>query len=410
MASQDGNFVLIFNGEIYNHLEIREELVKHGYHFKGTSDTETLLHGFIHYGTAILSRLNGIFAFAVYDKAGQKVFIARDHFGVKPLYFVESENGFAFASEMKAFKGLELISSQIDYTALVDYLNFLYSPGVKTPFKNVRKLLPGHFITYDVGSHSRETTGYYDVSFKSKRPVASEKEWTNRLERTLFAAVERQLMSDVPLGFFVSGGVDSSLIAAIASRIKGANSIDAFTIDPGAGLQTEGFSDDLSYAKLVSKKLGFKLNVVESKIDILADFDKMIWHLEEPQADPAPLSVYNICKVARQNDIKVLLEEQVLTISLVGYRRHQALKYQRYIDVFPKSLAGFFKEATGNFNIDSPVKRRLRKLLKMLVSRKAIDLLVISPGFPWRPTRACFLRANCRVLTYIIQTTFLLVC
>jgi len=365
MISADGNYVLIFNGEIYNHLEIRHELYGSGYQFKGTCDTETLLYGYIHYGKAILTRLNGIFSFAVYDKIKREIFIARDQYGIKPLYYYHAGGTFALSSEIKTFTALEQFDQSINYTALVDYINFLWCPGENTPFLKVKKLLPGHSLLFNIDSFSFQTECYYDVPFNGNYAAnTSEKDLTNTLETKIFKAVERQLMSDVPLGFFVSGGLDSSLIAAIAQQINGGKKITAFTIDPGKEVKAEGFSYDLDYAVTLSKTLGFDLSIVNSKVDILADFDKMIWHLDEPQADPAPLSVYNISRLARQNGIKVLLGGTAGDDIFSGYRRHQALRYNNLINKIPAGVAGVIKTASQQLDSNKPFNRRLKKILK----------------------------------------------
>lgn len=365
MISADGNYVLIFNGEIYNHLEIRHELYGSGYQFKGTCDTETLLYGYIHYGKSIVTRLNGIFSFAVYDRIKREIFIARDQYGIKPLYYYHAGGTFALSSEMKTFTVLEQFDKSINYKALVDYINFLWSPGENTPFLKVKKLLPGHSLIFNVDSFSFQTECYYDVPFTGNYAAnANEKDLTNALEAKIFKAVERQLMSDVPLGFFVSGGLDSSLIAAIAQQINGGKKITAFTIDPGKEVKAEGFSYDLDYAVTLSKTLGFDLSIVNSKVDILADFDKMIWHLDEPQADPAPLSVYNISKLARQNGIKVLLGGTAGDDIFSGYRRHQALRYNNWINKIPLGVAGVIKTASQQLDSNKPFNRRLKKILK----------------------------------------------
>lgn len=168
MFSEDGNFVLIYNGEIYNHLELRHELSKSGYQFKGTCDTETLLYGYIHYGKSIVSRLNGIFSFAIYDKVKRQIFIVRDQFGIKPLYYYCSGETFAFSSEIKAFTVLNQFNKAIDYPSLVSYINFLWSPGKNIPFKSVKKLLPGHSLLFDLDRFAFDIECYYDIPFKGE--------------------------------------------------------------------------------------------------------------------------------------------------------------------------------------------------------------------------------------------------
>ncbi len=364
MFDKTGNFVIVFNGEIYNHLQLRKELLAKGYKFKGNSDTETLLYGFIEFGEKVLTKLNGIFAFCIYNRSNQKLFLARDHMGVKPLYIYLKDDVFLFGSELKSIICFEEVDKEIDHKALMNYVTLLWSPGEKTPFKHIQKLLPGHFITLDVKTFKSEIVQFYDIPFDGYRmQVNDENEFVLLTEQKLFDALERQMMSDVPLGFFVSGGIDSTLIAAISQQVFPSQQINAFTINSGENaMKKEGFSDDLFYAKLISKKLDFKLNIIDAKLDILADFDKMIWHLDEPQADSAPLNVYHIAKGAKENGIKVLLGGAGGDDLFSGYRRHQALNLEKWIKNIPKPIVHLLKLYAEGLDIQRPFNRRLKKL------------------------------------------------
>ncbi len=335
MISDCGNYVLIFNGEIYNHLEIRTKL-NSKYKFKSQSDTETLLYGFIEFGSAVLQMLNGIFAFSIFNKQTKELFIARDQFGVKPLYYYADESLFWFGSEIKSILPLNF-QKDICSMALVNYLTFLYSPGERTPFKKVLKLLPGHYIKLKIDAPINYTIHqYYDIPFDGKLSSKTEEQLIDDLEQKLIKAVERQMLSDVPVGFFLSGGLDSSCIVAIAKKLHPEKRFNCYTIKTNDGQDMqEGFANDLHYARMVAQHLDVNLIEVESTVDIVNDFDKMIYHLDEPQADQAPLSVLQICTQARKDGQIVLLGGTAGDDLFSGYRRHQALRMEKYIKFLP---------------------------------------------------------------------------
>ncbi len=362
MVSSCGNYVLIYNGEIYNHQEIRSKL-NGKYSFQSHSDTETLLYAYIEYGREVLTQLNGIFAFAIYDKIKKELFIARDPFGVKPLYYYASKELFWFSSEIKSIIPLS-ITPQIDSQALVNYLSFLYSPGEKTPFQKVLKLLPGHAMTVPVESpEGFVITKYYKIPFEGKRSAKTEQELIAELEQKLITAVERQLLSDVPMGFFLSGGLDSSAIVALAKKLHPEKRFNCYTIKTNNGADLdEGFKNDLHYARIVAHHLDVNLIEVDSTIDIIKDFDKMIYHLDEPQADPAPLNVLQIATQARKDGILVLLGGTAGDDLFSGYRRHQALQIERYTEVIPLWIRKAVRKMVHSLPADRTLFRRARKL------------------------------------------------
>lgn len=366
MFSEDGRYVIVFNGEIYNHQDIRKKIGT-GVSFRSTGDTETVLMAYIHFGEDCLNMFNGIFAMAIYDREKKDLFIARDQFGVKPLYiYFDEKDMLLFSSEIKTFLNFD-ISTTLSAEALANYLAYLWSPGTLTPFKNVTKLLPGHYLRIGIGEKiSYNPVKYYQVNFNGNYSDQSEHELIDELEKKLLKAVERQMLSDVPVGFFLSGGLDSSLLVAMARKLYPSMSLPCFTIDTSDLSRNEGFADDLHYAKMVAKELNVDLHIVKAEIDIVHYFDKMIWHLDEPQADAAPLNVFNISTFARNCGIKVLIGGTAGDDLFSGYRRHQALRYEPYFKYMPVFLGRLIKSCANLLPADKPFFRRIRKMTQYL--------------------------------------------
>lgn len=361
MRSADGRFTIVYNGEIFNHWEIRSELEALEVTFTSTSDTETLLQAFIIWGSECLVRLNGIFAFAIYDEGKQELFIARDALGVKPLYYYHHGNQFLFASEIKALIRLPELDYSLNIEVFYHYLSLLYSPDEKTPFQYVQKLMPGHFMVI-AKENVQLPVRYYSIPFDGEYDlVATKNDWIKRTDCALNQAVKRQLLSDAPVGFFLSGGLDSSLIAAIAAKQNPAKIPVCFTIRNKEGFQKEGFGDDLAYARLVATKIGAQLVEVSGVLNYGDELDKMIWQLDEPLADPAALLVKKLATAASDLGIKVLLSGAGADDVFSGYRRHQALSYEKITSlVHPKIFKAASKAA--RFAGRSPIARRLSKL------------------------------------------------
>lgn len=360
MFSNDKKFVIIFNGEIYNHLELRNEFLPNQ-NFISTSDTETLLYGLIHYGTDFILKLNGIFAFSFYSLETNDFIIARDHFGIKPLYYFLGNNEICFSSELKAILPFKA-ELEIDQFALKNYINFLWAPGELTPEKEFKKLLQGHFIKGNSENVANaEFIPYYNLPFRGKYLQKTEKQWIDALEEKLIESVKRQMLSDVPVGFFLSGGLDSSLLVAIARKLNPEKTIECFTLKTDE-VEKEGFASDFEYAKKIATHLNVNLNVVEGQIDILKDFDKIVFHLDEPQADPAPIHVLNICKAARAKGIKVLIGGTAGDDVFSGYRRHIAISIVQKMQLIPLFLRKSIKKIATLFNRKSSFGRRINKL------------------------------------------------
>jgi asparagine synthase (glutamine-hydrolysing) len=366
MFSEDNRYVIIYNGEIYNHNEIRNSL-ESDFRFRTTSDTETVLNAYIKYGISCLKLLNGIFAFAIYDMEVHEIFIARDQFGVKPLYVYQDNEIFLFGSEIKSFLPFK-INKELSPAAIFNYLQFLWSPGEQTPFNHVKKVLPGNYLKFRLFDFKNvKSVQYYNWSIPDSLVKISENTLIDALEEKLIKAVERQMLSDVPVGFFLSGGIDSSLLVAIARKLYPSRKLICFTIDVGNwGNGIEDFSDDLHYARKVAEALRVDLKIIKVDIDFIQMFDKMIWHLDEPQADAAPLNVLNIAKLARENGIKVLVGGAAGDDIFSGYRRHQALHYEKYFRYLPKYFGKGVQFVSKKIPSSKPFFRRVKKILESI--------------------------------------------
>jgi len=369
MMSSCKNYALIFNGEIYNYIELRSYLRSLGYSFSSDSDTEVLLYLLVDLFdrqdstpsndllSSVLKRLNGIFSLAFLDLRSSFLLLARDAFGVKPLYYRDSPSGFFFSSEVKS---LPLDNLELDPISLERYLTFLWCPGAGTPAKEIRCLEPGHAAWVANGDL---LDSFLWAKSRPQQPCRSiflhPKPFIATTESLLRQAVHRQLVADVPVGSFLSGGLDSSSIVAFAR--ESIPDLRCFTIKV-SGNRTDGFSDDLPYSRRVAAHLGVSLDVVEvDAASMAACVEEMVWQLDEPLADPAPLNVLYISRLAREQGIKVLLSGAGGDDLFSGYRRHLAVCSHRYWTWLPHRLRLHLHQLTSNLNSRSPLCRRLRK-------------------------------------------------
>lgn len=393
--SHDGRYVIVFNGEIYNHREIRRELISLGVSFRTKGDTETVLYAIINYGPDAIRRFNGIFAFGFYDTIERKLLLSRDRFGVKPLYYGMKNSTLVFSSELKALKSWEYFDDSLDLNSIENYIRFLWSPGERTPLKSVKKFSPGCYMEYSLDTHSAKQSSYLDEELSLKY-LQDENELINELRQHIEIALKRQLLSDVPVGFFLSGGLDSSLLVAIARNIMPDAKIQCFTIDTSDFSASEGFENDLFYAKKVAKYLEVDLEIVRADNDILQDFDRMIWFLDEPQADAAPLNVYNISKAARNMGFKVLIGGTAGDDLFSGYRRHVALNYIKRTGFLPSWVFRFIRLMVKFIPFSEVKKRRVLKILRGL---SETDIERIYSLFEWTPfsvSSKLFVKSNLR--------------
>lgn len=365
MLSGDGATVLAFNGEIYNFRELREALVADGVRFRGSSDSEVLLALYERVGEAVLTRIEGMFAFAIWDAKRGQLLIARDGYGVKPLYFAELGQGIVFASEIKALIECADLPRDLDLTALHRYISYLWSPGEATPLRAVRKLGAGEAMIVRDGRVARRWR-FYDLPCMD---ADAKPEWTVEtaqvaLREHLGVAVDRQMVADVPVGAFLSGGLDSSTLVALARERRGAR-IPCFTMQTdNAAYRREGFADDLPYAQRVADRLDVDLHVVKVSPTMVEDLPFMLYHLDEPQADLAPLNVFHISRLAREHGVKVLLSGAGGDDLLGGYPRHRAVDLERFWAWLPTPARRMLRLASTSLPRHHPLGRRLARLFE----------------------------------------------
>lgn len=352
---------IVFNGEIYNYRELRSGLIARGFEFKSQSDTEVLLNLYLCHGEEMLFHLNGVFSFALWDPRNETLFLARDGVGVKPLYYAETNKGFLFASEMKALLEEPSVDRSLNPEAILYHLTYLWCPAPHTIIKGVQKLEPGCALLVKSGAIKRHWQ-YYDLPYKQSIAPIAEKEAIAQVEATIRQAVTRQMVADVPVGAFLSGGLDSSSIVAFAREAVADHKLQCFTIGfKDTAAKAEGMVADLPYAQRVAEHLGVDLHTVFVGPEMADRLMEMIYHLDEPQADPAPLNSLFISELARSMNIKVLLSGAGGDDIFTGYRRHYALTQEKYWAWLPPiARAGISKMASLVPSSDSR-GRRLQK-------------------------------------------------
>ena len=364
MADASRKVVVTFNGEIYNFRELRRRLENDGVAFRGTSDTEVLVELLARYGDKCLPWLNGIFAFAAWFPHERRLLLARDAAGVKPLYWAQGSEGLVFASEIKALRAVSGIDWSPDPVAISAYLSLLYAPGELTPARGVRKLQPGEWMEWRDGAKPK-VQRFAPLPNAQTPHELSDEDAIVACRSYLRQAVDRQLVADVPVGGFLSGGVDSTALATLAVQsLKDGSKYPCFTVasSPGASLDQEGFVDDAPYAHLAAKHLNVPLHAVSRESAALQDVDRLVWMLDEPTPDPAAFMTYAISRHAREHGVKVLLSGAGGDDLFTGYRRHLALRSERYWGWWPRSLRAGLRRWSAEGAANVPWKRRVAKL------------------------------------------------
>jgi asparagine synthase (glutamine-hydrolysing) len=320
------NFTIIFNGEIYNYIELREELKKKGHSFHTTSDTEVILHLYAEYGENFVNLLNGMFAFIIYDKNQNRLFIARDHFGIKPLYWYRDNEIIAFGSEIKALLVHPRIKAVPDTNNLYEYLTFQFVMGESTMFQNISKVLPGHCISVNLDTWEFKNIKYWEPNFKVDQ-FHTEEYFIVELRHILEETISQQLRSDVPLGTYLSGGIDSSLVTIMASKFLD-KPIKSFS----GGFNEGPEFNELEYARIAAKTANAELfEIFPTEQEFIDILPTLIYHLDEPVAGPGLFPQYIVSKFASQH-VKVILGGQGGDEIFGGYSRYmvayleQALK------------------------------------------------------------------------------------
>lgn len=340
MANKKGNRWITFNGEIYNYLEIRANLEKKGHHFKSNSDTEVILAAYDEWGYACLNRFNGMFAFGIYDIETAELFVARDHLGIKPLYYSQRDQTLVFASESKAIFEVDGFNQEIEPDAVLSALIFLWVPEPKTGYKNVFKLPAGHYGVFRKGSLTIQE--YWDVpipELSEKLDRKSEEEATSQLRALLEQAIKHQMIADVPVGAFLSGGLDSSLIVALMRKAAPSAKLSTYTITfTEEDKKMEAMPDDAYYARKVAKEFSTDHHEICVKPDSNKLLSKILWHLDDPICDGAAINTYLISKGAKDSGTTVLLNGMGGDEVFGGYRKQLAsLMIERYQHI-PKSF------------------------------------------------------------------------
>jgi len=351
MSNEDGRIWITYNGEIYNFLDIRRELLAKGHTFRSKTDTEVIIHLYEEEGLGMLSRLNGIFAFALWDAKEQRLFLARDGVGVKPLYYAETSSGFLFASELKALLLCPEVSRELDLLTIHHHLAYLWAPAPRTMLKGVRKLPPGRAMLVKEG-RVRQEWAHYDLPYDNQRLPGDEEEIIEELRARLEEAVYRQMVSDVPIGAMLSGGLDSSTVVAMMKRARPDYRPRCYSIGFENDMKDmEGSAPDLPYARRVADHLNVDLCPIVVGADMIDHLERLLYHLDEPQADPAPINALLIAEQARRDGIKVLLSGTGGDDLLSGYRRHWALLMERFWGWLPlvlrQGLAGWATHGGG---------------------------------------------------------------
>jgi asparagine synthase (glutamine-hydrolysing) len=363
MWDATGTVAIVFNGEIFNYRELRRPLEAAGHVFNSHSDTEVVLNLYLRDGVNMLPALNGMFAFALWDTRSRELFIARDGVGVKPLYWSKTPRGVLFASEIKALLQADDVARDLDPGAIQAHLTYLWCPAPATILRSVKKLPPGHAMIVKNAGVER-VWRYYDLPYDRPTVPLAPAEAAERVRDAVATAVKRQMVADVPVGAFLSGGLDSSSVVAFASR-ESARAMDCFTIGfQDDAMQKEGFADDLAYARRVATAFGVRLHVVEASSAMVGELETMLWHLDEPQADLAPINALLICRLARANGLKVLLSGAGGDDIFTGYRRHLALVRERSWAWLPRTVRAAAGRAGRAIPVTSPLGRRAQKALR----------------------------------------------
>jgi len=359
MANEDETIWITFNGEIYNFRELRERLKRKGHRFRSSSDTEVVIHLYEEVGTACLEELNGMFAFALWDAKRKTLFLARDRTGKKPLHYSLENGNFVFASEIKALLQHPAVTRELNLKGLHKYLAYEYVPAPHTIFKSIKKLEPGHYLLYCDGKIV--TSQYWDIPIED-HPISdrTEAQYIEDLKDLLQRAVDTRLLADVPVGLFVSGGLDSGLVAALARRAK--QNLECFSI----GFEESSF-DESKYAQQIARSLGLKHHLkIFNADDMLGMVERLPELLDEPLADPSILPLYLLSRFASEH-MKVVLSGDGGDELFAGYQTYQAHKLVTFYDALPGILKDFVKTVAfhlpvshGYLSADFKLKQFLR--------------------------------------------------
>lgn len=370
MSNADGTLWITYNGEVYNHRQLRAELEARGCRFRSNSDTEVILYLYQEYGPDCVRRLNGIFALAIWDAQREQLFVARDHFGVKPLYYTQQGRQLAVVSEVKALLALPGFEVAVNLKALDQYLTFLWVPGPLTLFQDVYRLPPGHYAIFRDGQMT--LTCYWDMQF----PAADanygcwdEAELASEIRRRFRQSVEAQMISDVPIGAFLSAGLDSSSIVAMMAQAS-AQPVKTYTITfPERARRGELTIDDPAVAARTARHFGCDHHELVIEPDVAGLLPRLVWQMDEPAADPALIMAYLVAREARR-DVTVLLSGVGGDEVFGGYRKYEAYYWMQAYQRLPRAVRGVLEPAVLRLPSlrGTPLKGLMRLTQKMMRS------------------------------------------
>jgi asparagine synthase (glutamine-hydrolysing) len=358
IANEDENIWIVYNGELYNHQELRRELEALGHRYRTRSDTETIIHLYEEYGRDCVKRLRGMFAFAIWDRRTRQLFIARDRLGIKPLYYRFDGQTLLFGSEIKTILAYPGVRAELEHSTLAEYLAFGYVVEPKTMYAGVSKLLPGHVMEIAEGGEP-EISSYWDLQVKADDGNRPRSYYVSRYREMLESCVASHLMSDVPLGVFLSGGLDSSAVAALTTKIR-KEPIETFAV----GYGEEQFSE-LRFARQVAEHIGSKHHEVHlSRDEFFRILPRLIWHEDEPIVWPSSVSLYLVARLARER-VTVVLTGEGSDETLAGYTRYAWTLSNARMDRVYRTLTPAFARQLVRKGIDGgPLSAALHRKLQ----------------------------------------------
>jgi asparagine synthase (glutamine-hydrolysing) len=363
LSNEDGSVWIVFNGEIYNHRDLRKDLESKGHRYRTRSDTETIVHLYEEYGRGCVNHLRGMFAFAIWDRNKRNLFLARDRLGIKPLYYRHDGKTLLFGSEIKTILAHPDVKREFNRGTLAEYLAFGYVAGEESMYAGIRKLMPGHILTVDERGEL-ETSSYWELSIKPDDGSQSREFYVSRYREQLEECVSSHLMSDVPLGVFLSGGLDSSAVAALTTKIR-KEPIETFAV----GYGEEAFSE-LPYARTVAEHLKSKHHEVRlSRDEFFQTLPRLIWHEDEPIVWPSSVALYFVARLARQR-VTVVLTGEGSDETLAGYTRYpwtllNSRMDSAYRSITPAALRRILRDAIDALPCSVDARRKVEHTFLM---------------------------------------------
>ncbi len=341
MSNEDETIWIVFNGEIYNFVALRQELIKRGHRFKSSSDTEVIVHLYEEFGDDCIGQLQGMFAFALWDARRQRLLLARDRVGIKPLYYCVTDTSLVFASEIKSILEDHTIERRLDLGAIDRFFGYYYVPGESTPLRGVRKLKPGHYLTVEDGRVAE--MAYWDLKFGSEHAHLGLDEAADALRSLLSDTVKSHMISDVPVGILLSGGVDSTGMLHFAAE-HASGPLHSFTL----GFSGSDVPDERPYARLAAERFGSVHHETTLSAEVFGDFlPSYVWHMEELICEPPAIALHCVARLARETGVKVLLSGEGGDEAFAGYPEYRNLRALETLKTIAGPLKGLLSVGFG---------------------------------------------------------------